>query len=153
MWASARPRRQRQRRAITGAAAEAVGNIGLDAKLNWHRSPRHPSAARPDLGIGQAGRVFQALVAQPEDVEAGIVAADDLLVREGAPAAVGVLFRPRGPALAAVVRVVALDEALERRAATSESTPSSTDQGFGSPLEARCGSSRLLNLVSTPVLT
>ncbi len=61
-------------------------------------------------------RVLQRFVLEPEDVEARLVACDKFLVAVGAPAAVGVLLRPRGFALVAVLRVVAGDELVQVRA-------------------------------------
>ena len=77
-----------------------------------------------DVGIGGGvGGVFQAFLAEPEDVEAGFVAGDDLFVGVGAPAAIGSLFGPCWLAVVAaclclvrgrqVVSVVAGDEFVE----------------------------------------
>src|SRR3990167_5885486 len=69
------------------------------------------------MRVGQLGRVLQALVLEPEDVEAALVAGGKLLVGEDAPAAIGVLLLvPRRLALVPVLRVVAGDELVEVRA-------------------------------------
>ena len=52
-----------------------------------------------DVGVGQVGGVFQALVSEPEDVEADLVAADQLVVGVGSPAAVGIFVGPGRVAL------------------------------------------------------
>ena len=41
-----------------------------------------------DVGIGKIGAVFEALVLEPEDVEAGFVAGDQFVLAIGAPAGV-----------------------------------------------------------------
>ena len=66
-----------------------------------------------NVGIGEIVGFFQALVAEPEDIEAGLVAVDELVVLVRAPAAVRILFGPRRLALVAVLRVVALNELVE----------------------------------------
>jgi hypothetical protein len=51
--------------------------------------------------IGEARRVLQALIAEPKQVQAHLVALQDLVVAEGAPAALGIRFRPGRLALLA----------------------------------------------------
>ena len=59
-----------------------------------------------EVGVGEVGGVFEAFVAEPEDVEAGFVPLDEFLVAEGFEA-LGFL------AVMAVGGVVALDEIFE----------------------------------------
>ena len=61
-----------------------------------------------DIGVGKTGRVFQTIVLEPEDVQAELVALEELVIVEG-PEAVG------GPALVAVVRVIAGDKIVQIR--------------------------------------
>jgi hypothetical protein len=56
--------------------------------------------------VGEVGRVFEAVVAEPEDVEVHLVALRQLVVAERAPAAVRVVVRPRGLAVVPVLRLV-----------------------------------------------
>ena len=56
------------------------------------------------VGGGEVGGVFEAFVAEPEDVKAGFVAGDDFVVGVGAPTAFGSLF---GPQRLAVVPILA----------------------------------------------
>ena len=58
-------------------------------------------------------RVFEALVSQPEEVEADFVAAEDLFVGIGTPASLGSFRGPRCLAVVAVFGAVALDEFVE----------------------------------------
>ena len=55
-----------------------------------------------DVGVGKIGGVFEGVVFEPEDVEAGFVAGDEFVVVIGAPAAIGLLV---GPGRLAVVTV------------------------------------------------
>ena len=66
-----------------------------------------------DIGIGEAVQVGQGFVLDPEDVEAGLVALEDLVHGEFAPAAVGIGFRPGFVAVMAVFGVIAADEVLQ----------------------------------------
>jgi hypothetical protein len=50
---------------------------------------------------------------EPEEAEGALVAGDEFLVREGAPAALGVLFGPGGLALVPVLGVEALHELID----------------------------------------
>ncbi len=63
--------------------------------------------SRQHLRLGQMGRVLQAFVAQPENVQADLIAGQQFLVSEAAPAPLGVIFAPGGPALVPVGRVEA----------------------------------------------
>lgn len=59
-----------------------------------------------EVGVGEVGGVFEAFVAEPEDVEAGFVPLDEFFVVEGFEA-------PGFLAFVAVGGVVALDEVFE----------------------------------------
>lgn len=64
-----------------------------------------------DLGFGKVVEVFKAVVFEPEEVEASLVAGDEFLVGELPPATFGVLLGVPGLlALLAVGGVVAIDE-------------------------------------------
>jgi len=54
----------------------------------------------------------QALIFEPEDVQAGFVAADNVVACKFAPATVGVFFRPGGFALMTIFRVITGDKIL-----------------------------------------
>ena len=45
------------------------------------------------IGVGQVGGVFERLVLEPEDVEADLVALEQLVITVGAPAAVRALVQ------------------------------------------------------------
>lgn len=67
-----------------------------------------------DFGVGEVFAVFQAFVLEPEDVQVRLVALDQVLVVEGAPAAIGFLLRvPRRPPLAPRLGLEALDEIVQ----------------------------------------
>src|SRR2546427_2724932 len=66
-----------------------------------------------DVGIGEVGGVLETLVAQPEQVEAELVARQDLLVAIGPPAPLRRLLRPRRLALMTLARAVTRDEIVE----------------------------------------
>jgi hypothetical protein len=77
-----------------------------------------PDTAAADLSaglyaVGKIRRVLEALVAEPEDVEAGLVAGDDLVEAIGAPAALRLPLGPGRLALVAVGDVVEFDELVE----------------------------------------
>jgi len=55
-----------------------------------------------DVGVGKIGGVFEGVVFEPEDVEAGFVAGDQLVIIVGAPTAVGFLVGPGGFAIVAI---------------------------------------------------
>ena len=63
-----------------------------------------------NIRIGEVVGLFEALVSEPEDIEASFVAVDEFIIVVCAPAPVGILFRPCGLALIAVLGVVALNE-------------------------------------------
>ena len=69
--------------------------------------------AREHVGLGQVGGILQALVAQPDEVQAHLVAADDLVIRIGPPAPLRLLLRPRRLAGMAGTRPVAGHELVE----------------------------------------
>src|SRR5436309_1348975 len=66
-----------------------------------------------DVGIGKVVGGFEALVLEPEDVEAGFVAGNKFVIVVGAPAAVWFLLGPRRFTLVAIGRVVALHKLVE----------------------------------------
>ena len=65
------------------------------------------------VGVGKIGGVFEGVVFEPEDVEAGFVAGDEFVVGVGTPAAVGFLVGPGGFASVPIRRVVAFHELVE----------------------------------------
>jgi hypothetical protein len=65
------------------------------------------------VGVFQVGRVFQAVVLEPEDVEAELVSLRELVIAVRPESALGARFRPGRPWLAAVGGVVAGDELIE----------------------------------------
>jgi hypothetical protein len=62
---------------------------------------------------GQVGCVLQALVTQPEDVQVDLVARHQVLVAESSPTTIGLLFRPGGGPLLAVLRLEAGHELIQ----------------------------------------
>ncbi len=60
--------------------------------------------------IGKVVGGFERFVFEPEDVEAGFVPRDELIIIIGAPAAVGFLFGSGGFTLMSVLGVIALLE-------------------------------------------
>ena len=62
------------------------------------------------VGIREIVGLFEALVSEPEDIEAGFIAVDEFFVIVRAPAAVGILVGPGRRPLMAVLRVLALHE-------------------------------------------
>jgi hypothetical protein len=66
-----------------------------------------------DVGVGEVVQICEAFVFQPEYVEVGLVAGDDLLVGEFSPSAFRGGFRPGFFAVVPVGGVVAVDEVLE----------------------------------------
>jgi hypothetical protein len=81
----------------------------------WPRAERRSSAiswARR-FGSGRFAAVLEGFVAQPEQVEAHLVAGDDLVVVECRPPTIGVLLRPGRLALLALGGLVAGDELVE----------------------------------------
>jgi hypothetical protein len=71
-----------------------------------------------DLGgdrvrVREGGGILQAFVAEPEDVQADLVALEQLVVGERAPAAVRVGIGPGRGARVAIGRVVAGDELIQ----------------------------------------
>ena len=68
---------------------------------------------REHVGTWQVVQIGKRLVLDPENVEARLVALHQLLRVKPAPAALGVLLRPRFLALVAVLRIVAGDKILQ----------------------------------------
>ena len=66
-----------------------------------------------DVWLGEAGGILQALIAEPEQVQADRVAGDDLVIGVRTPAAGRRLPGPRRLAEVALARAVALDELVE----------------------------------------
>ena len=66
-----------------------------------------------EVRVGEVGGVFEALVAEPEQVEAHLVALKELVEGEGPEAPLGRGFGPGGPPLVPILGVVAVDELLE----------------------------------------
>ena len=62
------------------------------------------------IGIGQAIKVCQGLVFDPEDIQAGLIPLQDFFNAEFAPTAIGILLGPSFGALMPVLRVIALNE-------------------------------------------
>ena len=54
------------------------------------------------MRIGKARGVFEAFVAEPENVEARLIARDDLVIRERPPSPVGLFLGPGGLAFVAI---------------------------------------------------
>ena len=65
------------------------------------------------IRLGQIVQIGKALVFQPENIQAGFVTRDDLLVIEFSPAAFRILLAPGFLPLMAVERVVTADELLQ----------------------------------------
>ena len=103
------------------AHANRLCRDGVAPRLPQHRQ-HLPKAVKPGLQVlddllgelvrlRQVVQIDQALVLEPEDVEAGLVPGRQLLVAVAPPAALGRFpLIPRGLAPVAVARVVALDE-------------------------------------------
>ncbi len=66
-----------------------------------------------DVGLREVSGLFQRFVADPEDVEVGLVTGHRLVVGEGLPASVGVVLGPCLGSLIAVLGVVAGDEVVQ----------------------------------------
>src|SRR5438876_7565372 len=66
-----------------------------------------------DVRVGKVGRVLQTLVAQPEQVEAELIARGDLVIGIGAPAPVRCLLRPCRSTFVTSARAIAGDELVE----------------------------------------
>src|SRR5881397_2571914 len=88
--------------------------VGFDLGKLLQRRPQ----ILDDLGGNDVGRRevvvgFQAFVFEPEDVEAGLIACEDLVELVRAPTAIRVLFGPGGAALVDVPSLVAGNELVE----------------------------------------
>jgi hypothetical protein len=55
-----------------------------------------------DVGVGKVGRVFEGVIFEPEDVEAGFVSGNELAIVIGSPTAIGFLVGLGGFAVVAV---------------------------------------------------
>jgi hypothetical protein len=66
-----------------------------------------------NVRLGEIVGLFQAFVSEPENIQAGFVAVDELFIGVSAPALAGILLRPSRRPLMTVLGIVALDELVE----------------------------------------
>src|SRR5438445_1153681 len=101
-----------------------VVNMLPDARLQVRQNTldlpqRVPQVLRDllgqDMGIREVGRVLETLVTQPEQVEAELVARQDLLVAIWPPAPIRRRFRPRRFAFMTPARAITGDKIVEVR--------------------------------------
>ena len=97
-----------------GRAVHGPGQVGLDQlELRQRGAEVLDDLGGDQVRVVEAGGVFKAVVLEPEDVEAELVALKEVVITVGTPAALRVRLGPRRLPVVAVRGVVAGDELVE----------------------------------------